>query len=135
MVVIRDYDVVVREDYDVWIPEHFHTGWQKLRGHADMVPRKVWTWTKKIKPYHTLFCRNNKICRDLRTFLGQLQCLLDKCTITWYVIHIILNCKRICRENSNYAFDESFEAIFATTERGQLLPPYRYLILVLMMVF
>ena len=48
---------------------------------------------------------------------------------------LILNCKRICRENSNYTHDESFVAIFATTERGQLLPPYRYLILVLMMVF
>ena len=43
-----------------------------------------------------------KICRDLRSFwrslgkksafLGQKQCFLGKkCTITWYILHIILN--------------------------------------------
>ena len=48
---------------------------------------------KNFKPLHMLFCRDIKICRDLRTFwkslvksafLGQKQRFLDKkCTITW----------------------------------------------------
>ena len=52
MVVIRDYDVVVREDYDVWIPEHLHTGWQKLRGQG---PSKSLDSDEKFEPQHVRY--------------------------------------------------------------------------------
>ena len=98
---------------------------------------KVWTWTKILSP-HTLFCRDTIICRDLLTFwktlgkksalLGQKKCFLGKeCTITWYILHIILNqiCKFvITRKNdafvakiANTRLTKTFAGIFANAER------------------
>ena len=55
-------------------------------------------WDKKLKPWLTVFCRDIKICRELRGYW-------KKCS--YYMVYIILNqiCKfaimkqRICREN------------------------------------
>ena len=101
-----------------------------------MASRKVWTCT--ILSPNTLFCHDIKICRDLLTlgnlrakkcsFLGQKQCFLGKkCTITWYILHIILS--EICifaitRKNDafvakivNTRLTKILMAIFALAER------------------
>ena len=62
------------------------SGWQKLREGMTGL-RKKFGPDENLKPYHTLFCRNINICRDLHIlkdfgqenllfFLGQIQCLL-----------------------------------------------------------
>ena len=71
-------------------------GWQKLGRGTGGPPSKSLDSDENFKPEHTLFCR------DLRTFwrslgkksafLGQKQCFLGKkCTITWYILHILLS--------------------------------------------
>ena len=92
---------------------------------------------ENFKYQHTLFCRDIKICGDLRTILktlgkksfllGQKLYILDKkCTITLYIAYStelnLQTCnsaqkRRIFRENSKYAPDEFFLAIFALAER------------------
>ena len=77
------------------------TGWQKLRGSTGDTRRKVWTRTK-ISSLNIRYLSRIKICCNLRTFwrslgknsafLGQKQCFMGKkCTITWYVLHILLS--------------------------------------------
>ena len=100
--------------------------------------QKVWTQTKILSPNIRYFFCNIKICRDLRTFwkssgkksafLGQRQCFLGKkCTITLYILHIILSwvCKfGITRKNDtfvakivNTCLTKIFTDIFAFDEK------------------
>ena len=75
-----------------------------------------------------------KICRGLRTFwkkkkvpLGQNECFLGKeCTITWYILHIILQICKFAITHKNDAFfakiantrlTKTFVAFFALAER------------------
>ena len=62
-------------------------------------------------------------------FFGQKHCFLSKkCTITWYILHIILgwSCNfcndaqkgRICRKNSKYALDENFYGHFCPRRKA-----------------
>ena len=70
-------------------------------------------WDKKLKPWLTVFCRDIKICRELRGYW-------KKCT--YYMVYIILNqiCKfaimkrRICRKNSKTWFFLSFGTVQVT---------------------
>ena len=43
-----------------------------VRGHGGPLPKSLDS-DKNFKPEHTLFCRNIKICRDLRTFWKSLD--------------------------------------------------------------
>ena len=65
-------------------------------------PPKSLDSDENFKPEHTLFCRElrfvaiHALFGDLlakkRAFLGQKQCFLgNKCTITWYILHISLS--------------------------------------------
>ena len=65
-------------------------------------PPKSLDSDKNFKPVHTLFCRELRfvaiyaIFGDLWAkivpFFGQKQCFLGKkCTITWYILHILLS--------------------------------------------
>ena len=51
---------------------HWMPGWQKLCDGTKGVRQKVLILFKNFTPYHTLFCRDIKICCDLRTFLKSL---------------------------------------------------------------
>ena len=44
---------------------YMSAGWQKLCEGRKGLRRKVWSWTKILQ--HTLFCRDIKICHELRT--------------------------------------------------------------------
>ena len=89
-----------------------------------------------LKTLNTLFCRDIKVCPDFHTFwksLAKKVLLGVKNSVswarnalfnTWYIFHIILRyiCnyaqkRRICRENSKYALDNFFMAIFVLAKR------------------
>ena len=112
-------------------------GWQKLCG-ARGAPAKKFGLGRKFYARTYAILSRIKICRNLRTFwrslgkksafLGQKQCFLGKkCTITWYILHILLSwiCKfAITRKNDafvakivNTRLTKIFMAIFAPNER------------------
>ena len=80
-----------------------HTGWQKLcGGTGGGPPPKSFDSDKNFKPEHTLFCRKLRFVAIYALFLeiighkkclfGYKQCFLGKkCTITWYILHILLS--------------------------------------------
>ena len=100
---------------------------------------------ENFKPLHTLFCRDIKICRDLRTFwksLGKKNAFFWSKTVFlvqevhYYMIYLayytelsLQNCnyaqkQRICCKNSKYALDENLYVLFLPSPKGcQLLPP------------
>ena len=72
-----------------------------VRGHGGPPPKSLDS-VKNFNPEHTLFCRKLRFVAiyalfgDLlakkSAFLGQKQCFLGKkCTITWYILHILLS--------------------------------------------
>ena len=75
-------------------------GWQKLRGGTGPPPKGLDS-DENFKPEHTLFFANKdlsqfthflEIFRQKKCLLGQKQCFLGKkCTITWYIVHILLS--------------------------------------------
>ena len=105
------------------------SGCQKLCKSTKGLSRKIWTLTKNLSTIkHTLLCRDIKICRVLCTFrkTWAKQCCLGTTTmflwqeVHYYMVYIAYHTelklqicsyaqkRRICRENSKYAHDESF---------------------------
>ena len=69
------------------------SGWQKLCGGTGGPGRKVWTRTKilRFKICHYL-CTFWRSLGNKSAFFGQKHCFLGKkCTITWYILHILLS--------------------------------------------
>ena len=102
--------------------------------------RKVWTLTKISSPntryfvailrFIAIYARFlEKLCARTRLIFGSKQCCLGKkCTITWYILRIVLNKRlqkqRTCRKNIKYAPDKNLMAILSSPKGCQLLPPW-----------
>ena len=86
-----------------------------------------------------LFCRDIKVCRDLRTFwrsLGKKKCLFGSKTVFlgqevhYYIVYIAYFTKlnlqicdyaqkrRICREKRKYVLDENFQGHFCLRRKA-----------------
>ena len=105
--------------------------------HEGLSP-KCFDSAENFKPLHTIFCREIKICRDLRNFwktLGKKGTFLGKnCTITWYILHIVLNyifkfvitCQNdaFVLKIANMRLTKNFVAVLPLTKGCQLLPPW-----------
>ena len=71
-----------------------------MRGHGGALPKSLDS-DENFKPEHALFCRELRFVAIYAHFgdfgqksviLGQKLCFLDKkCTITWYILHILLS--------------------------------------------
>ena len=102
-------------------------GWQKLRKGAKGLRRKVWTQTKILSP-NIHFGQKMGFLWSKTVFLAQDVQLCTLCTITSYILHIILNqiCKfAITRKNdafvakiANTHFPKFFVAIFALAKKA-----------------
>ena len=77
---------------------YISTGWQKMCEGLKGLRRKIWTQTKilslNIRYFVAIlrFVVIYAVFGRLLALVGQKQCFLNKnCTITWHVLHIILN--------------------------------------------
>ena len=71
-----------------------------VRGHGGPSPKSLDS-DENLKPEHTFFCRKSRFVVIYALFgdlwakkvpFGQKQCFLGKkCTITWYILHILLS--------------------------------------------
>ena len=69
-------------------------GWQKLCGGTGGPCQKVWTRTKILSPNIRYFVAKQDFSRftPFLEIFWQNQCFLGKkCTITWYILHILLS--------------------------------------------
>ena len=75
-------------------------GWQELCEGTKGLRRKVWTRAKISSPNLRTFLE--KLCARTRFFLGLKQCCLGKkCTITGYILRIVMDKKlQNCKNNA-----------------------------------